>query len=151
MDWAERRERWYRVTDYSGLFPTAKPSSTPSLWALGDPRHFTTPSFTKKGWEEEWVRSCTRRYPHTEKSSRNETWIDTRLHSPSYFKTVYISGSRLCELCRWWTADHEREPAVCVYLGVCVWVCSTYKLMQKQLRKKALLRLISIESTLTHS
>lgn len=38
---------------------------------------------------------------------------------------VYISGSRLCERCRWWTAAHEIGPAVCVC--VCILHTNPYK------------------------
>lgn len=82
-----RAERWFRVTDNSWLFPTAKPSSTHFRWGLRDPRHVTAPSFIKNGWEEEWGQTCAQR--HTQKSSRNETWIDIRLQGPSYFSSVF--------------------------------------------------------------
>lgn len=53
-DGLSREERWSRVTDDSGVFPTAKPASAHFCWGLKEPRHFTAPSFFKKGWQEEW-------------------------------------------------------------------------------------------------
>lgn len=81
-----------QVTDDSRVFLTVKPASTHFCWGLRDLRHFVAPTL-----HQERVGGGMKTDLHTQKSSRNETWIDKRLQGPSYFSSVFTFLGPGCE------------------------------------------------------
>lgn len=88
-----------------GFFPQQGPSSR----VLRDPWHFRSPSPPQKrvgSWNKHMLQS---------KLSPCDTHRPPQPLLPQNY--VYISGTRLCESCRWRSTEHER---VCVCVCACV-------------------------------
>lgn len=78
------KTEWFRVTESSGVFPTAKSNYSPLIWSSEIPGILKAPITLRDGKGNEHTCTCT----HT-LQAKTETWIDTGLHSPSFLSTLF--------------------------------------------------------------